>query len=65
MKPATLELRVDGRHRKGRNEIPRPPSGHLFEAVLDRLGDAGVVELAALTGCYTMLAFTMNAVGTG
>lgn len=36
-----------------------------FDAVHDRLGDAGTVELTALTGYYTMLAFCMNSVATG
>lgn len=35
-----------------------------FAAALDVLGDAGVVELVALTGYYTTLAMTMNAART-
>jgi 4-carboxymuconolactone decarboxylase len=40
-------------------------SDRAFGAARDRLGDAGVIELAALVGYYTMLAFAMNAVEAG
>lgn len=40
-------------------------SDGIFDAVHDRLGDAGTVELTALVGYYTMLAFCMNSVGSG
>lgn len=36
-----------------------------FDAVRERLGDAGLVELTALLGYYTMLACTLNAFEVG
>ena len=40
----------------------RRVSPETFQAVLDRLGPQGLVELTSLIGFYTMLAFNANAV---